>query len=115
MERGASPAEIEGVRLAFAEAHIPADVSASYEVRGIGDFPWLVSIAVPFVVFVSAFAKAAGAEAGTVVGHAVGEGLVSAGKGAGRVLKELVSRIYESRRESKSPSGTVLLRCTDVH
>jgi hypothetical protein len=114
MERGASLAEIEGVRDAFAEANIPVDVLASIEFRSVGDIPWVVYVMAPFVVFVSAFAKAAGSEAGTVVGHAVGEGVVNVGKGGGRALKKLVGRIYESKRKSTSPAGTVVLRCSDV-
>src|SRR5438128_1392733 len=115
LESTATKSEVNAVRSAFADADIDASVSANVVRKGAGDSPWAIFITVEAGIFFGALMKTAGEAMGKEIGQAAGRAVVSGVQSGGRQLKRLIERLYESRKDSASPKGAVLLRLDDVH
>jgi hypothetical protein len=99
LEAGASPAEVAAVKAAFDELGVEADVDASLERRGVGDYPWTLFIIVPVTIFLKSFVEAAGK---------------AAGDDAYAQARRFFSRLYDARRQSPAPRGGVTLMDKDT-
>ncbi|HVF12711.1 MAG TPA: hypothetical protein VNA87_06460 [Actinomycetota bacterium] len=88
LEAYAPADEMAAVVAAFAEAGIPAEVTTNFEWKGAGgDYPWLVVITAPVLATF----------------------LAEATKDAYKALAKLVVRIYEARKASSRPNGSLTL------
>lgn len=99
LEAEASPAEIAAVKAAFEELRVEAQVDASLERRGIGDYPWTLFIIVPLTLFLKAFAEATGK---------------AAGEDAYARARRFFSGLYDARRQSMAPHGGVTIMDKDT-
>jgi hypothetical protein len=95
LDASTSDGEVQEVQHAFAAAGVEADVQATYERKGIGEFPWIVMITAPAAAFFTAIAAAAG-------------------KDAYRVTKNLVWEVWTSRARGSGSRGDVILRDEDT-
>jgi len=95
LDASASDGEVQEVQQAFAAAGVETDVQATYERKGIGEFPWIVMITAPAAAFFTAIAAAAG-------------------KDAYRVAKSLVREVWAVRTKSSGQRGDVILHDKDT-
>lgn len=95
IDRPAFPGEVEAVEKAF--AGIDADVIVGYEVRGAGDYPWIVFVTLTGITVTAFFRK-----------------LVDlAAEDAYAGLKRWANTVADARRRYRKTSGTVDVR--DAH
>lgn len=96
LDRGASASEVEAVRQAFKDAGMDAEIRAEVESRSELP-PWMMYVAVlSAAIFWRSFLDAAGAD-------------------AWRGLRDLITKLFRARDESKSPKGSVVVTITEVH
>jgi hypothetical protein len=89
MEAGATEAEKREVSQVFRSIGFePGDIRLM-ERRGLGDYPWLVTVSLPLAIFLKSF-------------------LEQAGKDAAEALRDLIKRIFKAR-ESSGQDGQFIL------
>ena len=89
MEAGATEAEKREVSQVFRSIGFePGDVRLM-ERRGLGDYPWLVTVSLPLAIFLKSF-------------------LEQAGKDAAEALRDFIKRIFKAR-ESSGQDGQFIL------
>lgn len=97
LESECSDADLAAVDEVFEVAGLPADVHGAYVRESAGILPWVIIIGLPawaIGVFVKAALEGAGDEAG---------------RDGWRALMHLVQALYEARKASRAPQGTVSL------
>lgn len=92
LDSGASASEVDAVGRAFKDAGIDAEVRADVESRSSLP-PWVMYVA---IATVAGFFGAAGAD-------------------AWKRLRDLITKLFRARDESKSPKGYVVVTITEVH
>lgn len=91
---GASAAEVEAIQHLLEGAGLPAQVRANYARRSLGPLPWAMFIEVGLGALALAFLQGLGSEAG---------------RDAWRGLKHFVVQVFELRRRSDRPDGSIRL------
>jgi len=101
LESECSAADLTAVAEVFKAAGISAEVRAAYVRESAGDLPWIILVGLPLWaggVFLGAALQGAGDEAG---------------RAGWRALMRLVRDLYEARKASRAPEGTVSLGISD--
>ena len=96
LDMEALPQEVAAVKEVAEEEGIRGSVRATFFRKSLGDLPWAIYLLVPVLVFCSAFLKGSGQEAG---------------RDAYQALRQLISRLYNARRDRK---GSVVVRDSDT-
>lgn len=95
IDRPAAEGEVEAVTKVFDDLGLGVTVEAGYEVRGAGDYPWIVAV---------------GLASGTTIAIFLKKVAELAAEDAYVALKRWVKAVADSRRPFRSTSGRIELK-----
>jgi hypothetical protein len=99
IDEDAPAAEVDAIQQLLEGAGLPARVRANYARRSLGPLPWAMYIEAGLGVLALAFLQGLGGEAG---------------RDAWRGLKHFVAQVFELRRRSDRPDGSIRVDDNDL-